>query len=343
MTNNRIYSLDWLKGWMIICIVCYHSYFFPGFRGYLAVDLFFFISGYLLMQSFLHKPKTAVQYTWKRIQQLAAPYFICLFLAICLRRSAFTDVSSFGAWTDLISKALSSASFADEFGAELTRSPFLLGGWFLSVLVIGSFLLYGALQFNERLATTVLFPLVVLFGYNALLGHAESVNNFARIGLLGAPMIRGVFEMAAGVLIGHLVVHHKAGLEKRSLLINIFGVVSFIVFMALMFTKNALDKYLIITIPWIITASVIDGSWLNTALLKLNGGVIARLGRYSLYVYCIHGIAQTIVFAINDQILHHAWGDTTVFFVYLATVAIASLAIYYLSQFITRRIKNRED
>lgn len=288
------------------------------------------------MQSFVHKPRTAVQYTWRRVQQLAAPYIICLFIAICLRRSALPEAGSFGAWLDLVSKALSSTTFADEFGAEITRTPFLLGGWFISVLIIGGFLLYGALQFNERFATTVLFPLIVLLGYNALLGHAEAVNYFSRIGLLGAPLIRGIFEMAAGAMIGHIAVNHQAGLEKRSLLINIFGVVSFIVFIALMFSKNALDKYLIVTIPWILTASVIDGSWLNTTLRKINGGLIAWLGRYSLYVYCVHGIAQTIVFGINDHFLNHAWGETTVFFVYLATVAVASIALYYICSLVRR-------
>lgn len=341
MANNRIYSVDWLKGVMILIIVIYHSYFFEGFRGYLAVDVFFFISGYFLMFSFLRRPSTAVLYTWSRIKSIAAPYFISLIL-VCLQSNCFNSaIGVYDSFIDFTGKLISTIPFAEEFAASLTRTPFLLGCWFLSVLIIGAFLLYGILEYNQRLATMVLFPAIVLLGYNAILNNSECLNNFSRVGLLGVPLVRGICDMASGALICHVYIQYKASIEKHTGLINILGFISFFVFMALMFTEEALDKYIIVTIPWILMAAVIDHSWMNTALCKIKGGLFARLGRYTIYVYCIHGVAQTTIFWFNDKILHHALDGAPLFIAYLCSVAAASVCLYYICQFITRFINAR--
>ena len=341
MTNNRLYSLDWLKGLMIICVVFYHSYLFPNFRGYLAVEVFFFISGYFMMLSFIRRPTTAVMYTWERIKRVAAPYFLSIFIICLFRSHIFTNADSFSSFVDRVSNAFSTLLFAEEFIPEEFRAVFINGGWFFSVLIISSFILYGILQFNERLATTVLFPIIILLGYNALMSQSETVCNFERIGLLGAPLIRGLFEMAAGAFICHIYMSYKTSLEKWSTLINILGLVSLIIFLSLMFTEQAQDKYLIITIPWFIIASVLDNSWLNKALQKINGGLIARIGRYTIYVLCIHGLAEQIVFACNDLFLHNALEGTLLLIVYLIAATIATFVLYHLCQFANKLICSR--
>lgn len=341
MTSKRLYSLDWIKGWMIICVVLYHSYLFPNFRGYLAVDVFFFISGYFMMLSFLRKPTTAVKYTWERIKRMAAPYFLSLFVICLLRSHYFTNAESFSSFVDRVSNVFSTFLFTEEFIPEVFRSDYIIGSWFFSVLIIGSFILYGILQFNERLATTVLFPIIVLLGFNALMSKSETVCNFERIGLLGAPLIRGLFEMAAGAFICHVYMSYKTSFEKWSTLINILGFVSFIIFVSLMFTKQSQDKYLIITIPWFIIASVLDNSWFNRALQKINGGLIARIGRYTIYVLCIHGLAERIVFACNGLFLHNALEGTLLLIVYLIAVTISTFVLYHLCRFVTRLINSR--
>lgn len=332
MADNRIYSLDWIKGVMILCIVLFHSYFFPTFRGYLAVDVFFFISGYFMMSSFLRKPTTAVLYTWGRIKRLAAPYFISLILVCILCNRFFAAIDSFGSFIDISAKVFSAIPFAEELGGEITRTPFLLGCWFLSVLIIGSFLLYAMLQYNEHLATLVLFPAIVLLGYNTMFESSASLNIFTtRIGVLGAPLVRGLCDMSAGALICHVYFHYKSAIERRSTLINSLGLIAFVLFLATMFTIEDLDKYFIITIPWFLLASVLDNSWLNHFLKKIKGGMFARLGRYTIYIYCIHGIAQTLLFWFNDHFLNHALDGIVLLAAYLAAVAIATVVLYYIS------------
>lgn len=346
MTNNstRNLAVDWIKGVMILIIVLYHSSFSPGFRGYLGVDVFFFISGYFLMSSYLRKPATAIKYTWSRIKQIAAPLLICILLAGGIKLAQIlTSGGSFDSFVDTTGKVFTASLFASEFGGEFTRDYSIILYWYLSVLIISSFILYGLLQYNERMSTIVLFPIIVLIGYNALLCDGPSLDSYSRIGSLGAPLIRGLVEMAAGAMICYVYYHNKPGIEKRSALINILGIFSFILFIALMFTKEALDKYTIITIPWILLSTVMDHSWLNIALCKIKGGLLARLGRYTLYVYCIHGPVQPRVHWFNEHFLHSSLCGISLFVMEMIAVAIASVVLYYLSQFIMRKLFCREN
>jgi hypothetical protein len=226
--------------------------------------------------------------------------------------------------------------FSEELVPSVFRSNLMNGGWFFSALIISSFILYGMLQYNERLATMVLFPLIVILGFNAMMSNANSVCNFERIGLLGAPLIRGLFEMAAGALICHLYNKHKDSFEKRSILINVLGLVSFLIFLSMMFTKQSTDQYLIVTIPWFLTASVIDKSWLNMALQRINGSIIARIGRYTIYVLCIHGLAEQIVFACNERFLHHTLAGTPLLIIYLIAATVATFVLYFLCRLTER-------
>lgn len=343
MNNQRIHSIDWLKGLMILIIVVYHSYFFPGFRGHLAVDVFFFISGYFLMSGFLRHPSTAVHYTWSRIKQMAAPYYISLIPACILGIRRISKINSLDALIDLCGKLFSTIPFGEEFAGIITRTQFLLIFWFLSVLVITSFILYSMLEYNERLATLILFPAIVLFGYNAIFDHTDCLNNFERIGMLGLPLVRGLSGMAAGALICHVHVRHKASIDRYSTLINVLGIIGFILFIALMFSGESLDKYILFTIPWILLASVIDRSWSNKILSRINGGLLARIGRYTLYVYCIHGVGQMLLFWINDHLLNQALSGASLFITDLVAVAAATFVLYYLCQFVIRFIKNHEN
>lgn len=145
--------------------------------------------------------------------------------------------------------------------------------------------------------------------------------------------------MAAGAMICHVYSNYKSGIERRVTLINVLGIISLLIFSALLFTQEALDKYTIITIPWVLLASVMDHSWLNVTLNRIKFGVFSWIGRYTLYIYCIHGPIQTRVHGFNDHYLHGALNGTSLLAVDLVAIAAASFALYYLCQFITRLYK----
>lgn len=330
--STRNLALDWIKGWMILCVVLHHTWGISGFRGYLAVDVFFFISGFFLMRSYLSRPTSTVSYTWKRIKGIATPFFICLFIGCCFRFAQEPFLSDIDTIVANSAKLVYSFAFAESFGVDITRDQLFQGSWFISVLIISSFFLYGMLEHNYHLSTRVLFPIITLLGFNALITCSDTFSSWSRIATLGIPLLRGITEMAAGALIASAYSEHKSAFEKQSTLINIMGIVSFGLFSLLMFTKVCYDKYLVITIPWIILASVIKDSWLSIGLNKIHGDVFSWIGKYTLYILCAHGPAIIVVNYVNDFFMGNALNGITRVGVILCASTIASILLYQASK-----------
>ena len=60
-------------------------------NGYLVVEFFFILSGYMLMNSFYRKPKTALLYTVDKLKKMYFTYFMALCLA-CLYFGIIPDI-----------------------------------------------------------------------------------------------------------------------------------------------------------------------------------------------------------------------------------------------------------
>ena len=307
--NHRNLAIDWLKGWMILLIVLVHTWAFHDYHFYLAVDVFFFISGYYLMLSYIQKPTTTVLYTWKRIKVIALPFFISLFFRCVMNLRPFFSPESYSAGVEKWMELLSAVSFAEKIGVNTSPVQLLTGSWFLSVLIIASFLIYGLLEFNKRLATRVLLPFIALLGYNAIVAHSEYFSAWDRAAVLVVPLVRGCTEMAAGALICSVYQENKLSFERHPVFINVMGIVSFVLFALGLFSSRHLDKYLIVTVPWILLAAVIDGSWLAKVLSKLRGGVMSRIGQYTLYILCAHYPALILANWCNEHVFHHYLND----------------------------------
>lgn len=67
MKDKRNYSIDFIKLISIIIIVIHHGKFLENklVRGYIVVDLFFFISGYFLCKTYVEKKTNIKEYVKK--------------------------------------------------------------------------------------------------------------------------------------------------------------------------------------------------------------------------------------------------------------------------------------
>ena len=327
---NRNLAIDWIKGLLITFVVIEHTWV-SGFRGYLAVEVFFFISGFYLMQHFLRKPTTTICYTWSRIRGIFPPFFICLLLSCLIQYKRFIPVDSFDSLVNNATTFFSTFTFTKDSGIDVSNETFLIGSWFLRVLIIGSFILYGILEYNERLACLILLPLFSLLGFNALFTIYDSVdssNLFNRIGIIPIPLLRGISWMAIGALIGKIYSTYKSSIERHPVFVNTMGIISFGIFILLLFTEDSYDKYAVITVPWFLLAAVFDGSWLNHALHRINGSLFSRIGQYTLYILCVHYPAMTVAYWINDHILN---SSITGFTLVLYLAIMVGIAAYLLS------------
>lgn len=338
---SRNPAIDWIKGWMILCIVLVHTWAFPKIKFYLAVDVFFFISGYYLMLSFLRKPTTTVRYTWKRIKTIALPFFICLGFRFLITPSQFITVDGLDHFIDSFTESFYTITFAEELGLEVSSEGICIGSWYFSVLIISSFLLYGMLEFNQKLSTRVIFPLLAVIGFNMLIVHSDSFSSWTRVGALGFPLLRGFIEMTAGALICSVYQENRMAFERHPIFINAMGIIAFLLFTLLMFAQQNYDKYLIITIPWFLLAAVSESSWLSSVLNHIHGGVMARIGQYTLYILCVHWPILIIVHWCNEHLFGLSLSGIRLAVVCILALIPATIVLTLLCKWIQRRLSNR--
>ena len=335
-STSRNLAVDCIKGWMILFVVLVHTWAFPDIHFHLAVDVFFFISGYYLMQSFLLKPTTTVRYTWKRIKIIALPFFISLAFRCLLGIGTYFSNDGLEGFIEKYAELLYTFSFAEELGVEISAGSLMMGSWYFSVLIIASFLLYGILEFDVKLCTRVLFPLIALFGFNALIVHSDSFSTWSRIATLGTPLIRGGSEMAAGALICSVYIENKTSFERHAVFINVMGLIAGLLFLLIIFSPKLFDKYLMITVPWILLSSVMEGSWLSKWLDKIHGGIMSWVGRFTLYVLCAHWPALILVHWGNEHFLGHALHGVVLAFVGVLAVIPATILLYFVCKWVKR-------
>ena len=190
MQKQRNHAVDALKGLMILLIILHHGGLLPFLRhGYLGVDVFFVISGYFLMQGFVTKGGSAVAYTRRRLQQVWLPYLFALLLACVLDYKHLTSFSGGQGFLNTYAPMAAFLTLTEELGFVFHTPVILVGGWFLSVLIIGGFLLYGLLEYNERLAVKVILPFSIVLGFTWLFSLSANVENFRTVGAVGLPLL----------------------------------------------------------------------------------------------------------------------------------------------------------
>lgn len=340
-TSTRNLAIDWIKGWMILCVVLVHTWAFPDIKFYLAVDVFFYISGYYLMLSFLRKPTTTVQYTWKRIKAIALPFLICIGFRFLQSPDQFIAWDGLDSFIDTFAKAFFTITFSEELGIEVSSDGLLIGSWYFSVLIISSFLLYGMLEYNQKFSSRVLFPMIALVGFNALIVHSESFSSWTRVGALGFPLLRGFTEMTTGALICSVYQENKAAFEKHPIFLNVMGIFAFILFVLLIFAKQHFDKYLVITIPWFLLAAVSDNAWLSKGLEHIRGGIMAWVGQYTLYILCVHWPVIVLVLWCNEHLWGLAFSGIWLMIICVLAVFPATFVLVQICKWIRKRLSNR--
>lgn len=346
---SRNLAIDWIKGVMIIAIVLFHSGLVTAMhRGYIAVDLFFPICGFFLMKSFYTRPTNAISYTWSRIKRFYLPFLLCFLLSSLLRFKGLTHFPDFDSFLEKYSQFAYSLMLTEEIGPKVVVEHILDGSWFLSAMLIAGFLMYGMLEYNKRLSVLVLFPAIYVLGFTFLFSYSPSAMSWDRFGAISLPLLRGLAGMVSGALVYDIYYRYQAAVERRSTLINIAFIISFVLFFTLMFARKALDVYILPTIPWILLGAYIEGSWFNRALSHIKGGLMGLIGRNTIYLLFAHPPCILLVNWTNEHLLNNSMSTFTHLLVDIVLSTVGTIVLYYtcrilqshcLEKRIVRRVK----
>lgn len=139
--NNRRKDIDGVKALAIVAVILYHMGF--ATYGYLGVDVFFVVSGYLLMKSLLRRNGDSFRFVRELCQRLFRLYpLILIATAVCLVAGFFTMLPD--DYDNLAQSVIATNFSANNILAYITTGDYwqvvnelkpLMHTWYLGVLV----------------------------------------------------------------------------------------------------------------------------------------------------------------------------------------------------------------
>lgn len=198
MTKN--YSIEFYRIVFTLIICLHHAGAFFGVdfikHGYLCVEFFFMLTGFFLMKSF-NKENTHDLFSFiaKRFKRLAPDYIFALFVLIIAIALFHTQKINF-------IRILLELLFLQNSGL------FTMGGynypcWYLSVLIVGSAMIYCLLSINKRIILPVLGCLS-FFGFSYIFNYLPNIENWGSPHGIYVPLLRGLVEMTFGALLAEI-------------------------------------------------------------------------------------------------------------------------------------------
>ncbi|MFM1540209.1 acyltransferase family protein [Helcococcus ovis] len=299
MKRRYISGIDFLKAIAIISVVLYHinSKMFPG--GFIGVDLFFVISGYLLANSLVNKNKEKNGVPFfstiaSRVRQLWPGLFIMVFIItilITIFNKPVLNVSHFDPiagmtftsnWWLIINKV----GYFDNFVANPFKHLWYIGVMFQSFLLI-LFLFKGFYNFRMTKNINLFIILISVIGVLSyfLQNYLYTFNNMSRV-YYGTDT--RIYEIIIGV-VGYFFypiekLNSKNGLNRFGVS-NIVSIVSTALYVYLIF--NVSEVY-----PWVYRIGFLIFA-LNSFVMVISFGSITNIiSKIFSYIPPVIGIGK---------------------------------------------------
>jgi peptidoglycan/LPS O-acetylase OafA/YrhL len=302
-------KLNQLAGLRGICawwVVLYHSLglmndSLPGSlknvieHGYLAVDLFFLLSGFVIFLSYhaslsTNFPHSVGKFYWNRFSRIYPLHFVMLGGYLMLF-AAFTYLSSSHAAPDAYTwSAFIQSIFLVHmwFGGDLTwnvPSWSISSEWFV-------YLFFPLMAFSLRkLRGGITAHLLSIAAAAVVLHLIYSMSGLHSIGadIPHMALVRTMFEFLMGVFVGSLYVNHRDFLQRYA----IVALAAFIGSCVLYALTSTPDYALIpITFALLIAYLSVTTSWITAAL---STPVLVYLGEISYSTYMVHYLVYDLL------------------------------------------------
>ena len=308
--SAKLDSIQGLRALAVLLVIAYH-YGFPVKNGFIGVDVFFVISGFVITQSLLRnntgsRLQDLSNFYIKRIARLFPAFFVVFLftmLAVFLVYSPNVGVQqnaikgSLGAMLALSNFAIPRIS-GGYFGASGESNPFL-HTWSLSVEeqfyfiypLLFFFLIWLTKRNNSKKIQNLVIAFVILFSFSLTI----NLEPFSRISSIGTPTYFAPQARAWEFLLGCIVALNPLGAKALGKLkpLRYVGITVIILF-SILFSFNADTSLFLIVIPVASSALflAIAGSDLsypsqNQSRKRFFTKILVHLGdlSYSLYLW----------------------------------------------------------
>lgn len=264
-------------------------------HGYLAVDLFFLLSGFVIFLSYHASltnnfPRSIGKFYWNRFSRIYPLHFVMLggYLMLFF---AFAFLSSSGSapptytWTSFFQSVFLVHMW---FGSDLTwnvPSWSISSEWFV-------YLFFPLMAYSLRkLRGGVPSHLVAIVASAALLYLVYSLSGLHSLGadIPHMALVRTMLEFLMGVFIGSLFVNHRSFLEKYSK-ISLAGFVA----LCVLYISAPVPDYTLIPIAFalLIAYLSVTSSWIT---VTLSSAPLVYLGEISYSTYMVHYLVYDLL------------------------------------------------
>ncbi len=291
---SRNYSIDVVKLVFAIVIALGHfdSSTFPIGP---IVDLFFLMSGYYLLNSFdsgKYLARGAWGYFTTRVKKIY-PYYLFAFICIFLYTNLIAD-SGISQFIASFNKQLPEVLLIQNVGVFNGGINYPL--WQMCTLLIGSFLLFGLLQYNRDLVANVIAPCIALAAYiyvsNTYQSHDVSIWG-VKDGFIYVPLLRAIGAMCLGISFSRGIKSLSEKLKSHwsSLSITLLTCIMAVWYIIMVYVSN--NTY----------GGILVFVFLFICLLT-NKGLVCRLLGYRVFKHC-EKLSLSIYF--NHALVINLW------------------------------------
>ena len=274
------YTSDFFRCCFTIIVVLHHLGVNWIHNGYLAVEFFFILSGYFLIQTFEMKKLSPIEYIKGRIKKLYPHY---LFSLIILSVFYYIIAGNYSSLDDLF-KLLPEILLIQNIGIFKGGINYPL--WYLSVLIISGYFIYYLIDKDKEYFVRFIAPICVIFIYTFLIGNMEKLESWQISGFIYLPLIRGIGAISIGTIIYEICkITNKS--QIRSIYIYIFEIISLIGIIYILTTEGNYDGYGIIFITFLIYSCFYNKSIIYKVF---NFELYGKISKYMYPIYLNHGL-----------------------------------------------------
>lgn len=310
-------------------------------RSGICTEYFFLVSGCLMGKKASTQSRQLTneqianltyRYIWRKVGSFY-PYYLMafilmIFFSLFVREWTFVKMIK----ELLQSIPLLTLSFV---GVGIRGKLCLWGSWFLSAMIIASFVLYPILLKNYHISTKVIFPLIGMFLVYYLYKHYSIITVIMdnKTFVIGG-LLRAISEIAIGASIYELSLRIKsvASGKKMFLLtpVKYFAYLVAILY-AVRFHNSMTDiDYLL----WLIIGVTLSFS--GAGFVIKESVFTCRLGKLSLPIYIFHMLLVSTAYQILGENIN-IW---VIIFVVVISI-LFSVGLMYITDFIMKRIKRK--
>lgn len=330
--KNKTVCIEALRFVFMVVIAVWHfSRINPFTHGYIAVDFYFLLSGYLLYGSYVRHKYDALKYTVEKLKRFYPEYIFVFVIAFLMKLNLLLrDSDAVTLFLNAIPEGLMINSVG-VFGGGVNPAS-----WYVSVLMVGGGIIYAILYCSKKVALGVVFPLFVLLAYTSILGINGSLEQFSSDWFITQSLLRGMAGMALGAVLAAFKERFSESLAKKRMVLDVACLLAVVVVCIVLFSVKHYDRFALLAFSVLIISCFVPSTLINRIF---KSAIWVKLGGITFEMLLVHCPIIWVVNNLTRSIELSTYGIIGLALVYIVTVLICSFALKYIGNRLNKIIR----